>query len=220
MSDNVFIMSCSHPGCNELRATAGINKYGKTILRKKCKKHYNIELAEKRGFSDINEYQKDCIEKLAKAKGFSSVSEYKRHSLEELAKAKGFSSANEYKQYSLTELAKKKGFSSANEYRYHSLLELARKKGFSSIQEYRNSIHPYKRWKKDYCENLDGRLGYVCTSTIKISTQLELDHIDGNPSNNVYENFQTLCSCCHVYKTIINEDHKSPGRTLLEIRYR
>lgn len=178
--DENYLNICSHPECNEPRATAGINKYGKTIVRKKCLVHYNMELAEKRGFSNITEYRRVCAEKLAKNLGFSS----------------------------------------ANEYKNHSTAKLAKKKGFSTIQEYRNSIHPYKRWKKNYCENLDGRLGYVCTSTIKISTQLELDHIDGNPSNNVYENFQTLCSCCHVYKTIINEDHKSPGRKLLEIRYR
>lgn len=96
---------------------------------------------------------------------------------------------------------------------------VAHKNGFSSLTDYLNSRHPYRKYRKDYCENQDSRLGYTCTTTIVIDAQLEVDHIDGNPSNNDPENLQTLCSCCHKYKTIINEDHKTPGRKELGIVY-
>ena len=69
----------------------------------------------------------------------------------------------------------------------------------------------YHRFKKMFCENQDGRLGFVCNYEIKILSQLELDHIDGNPYNNV-NNHQTLCCNCHKFKTITNKDHLSPGK--------
>ena len=37
---------------------------------------------------------------------------------------------------------------------------------------------------------------------------LQIDHIDGEPSNNNPENIQTLCFKCHIRKTIINKDWK------------
>jgi hypothetical protein len=49
-----------------------------------------------------------------------------------------------------------------------------------------------------------------------IDAMLQVDHIDGNPSNNDIYNLQTLCACCHVYKTIINKDYQSPGRKSLK----
>ena len=52
-----------------------------------------------------------------------------------------------------------------------------------------------------------------------ILAQLEVDHIDGNPSNNDESNCQTLCGCCHTYKTMMNEDYKTPGRKSLGITF-
>lgn len=72
--------------------------------------------------------------------------------------------------------------------------------------------HPYLKHRKEYCENQDGRLGYVCTSTIVHSVQLDVDHVDGNPYNHDPSNLQTLCKCCHAYKSIKNGDYKTPGR--------
>src|SRR5574337_711196 len=46
-------------------------------------------------------------------------------------------------------------------------------------------------FKKDYCENRDGRLGFACSSIIHYSGVLELDHIDGDHSNNIHDNVQT-----------------------------
>lgn len=96
---------------------------------------------------------------------------------------------------------------------------IAQNAGFNSATEYLNSIHPYRKYRKTYCENIDGRLGYKCTTTIMIDAQLEVDHIDGDPSNHDESNLQTLCGCCHKYKTIVNEDYASPGRKALGITY-
>jgi len=88
----------------------------------------------------------------------------------------------------------------------------ARRNGFNSAVEYLNSKHPYRRYRKDYCENEDGRLGFVCTTTIVWDGQLDVDHIDGDPSHDNEENLQTLCKCCHAYKSYKEKDYLSPGR--------
>jgi hypothetical protein len=92
----------------------------------------------------------------------------------------------------------------------------AKNAGFGSVKKYINSRHKDRRWKKDYCENKDGRLGYVCDFKIQIEEQLEVDHIDGNPYNESPDNYQTLCCNCHSYKTWKNRDHLSPGRTTIK----
>ena len=47
---------------------------------------------------------------------------------------------------------------------------------------------------------------------------LDVDHIDGDPSNDSAENCQTFCKCCHAYKTHINGDTVTPGRKTLKIK--
>ena len=84
-------------------------------------------------------------------------------------------------------------------------------KGLSS-RDWVNSWHTYRWARKDYCENIDGRLGFTCTTTIAWSGMLDVDHKDGNHLNNDLENFQTLCKCCHSYKTNMEKDYLSPGR--------
>jgi hypothetical protein len=54
---------------------------------------------------------------------------------------------------------------------------------------------------KNYCENIDGRLGFKCTATIVDKCQIDMDHIDNNNNNNSIDNIQFLCSNCHRYKT-------------------
>lgn len=88
----------------------------------------------------------------------------------------------------------------------------AQRNGYTSVADYVNSQHPYRQYRKDHCENLDARLGFTCTSTILIAAQLEVDHINGNPGDNRPENLQTLCCCCHKYKTIVSGDRATPGR--------
>ena len=71
--------------------------------------------------------------------------------------------------------------------------------------------------KESYCENIDNRLGYVCTATIVKSSQLTVDHINGDPLDERPENKQTLCRNCHDYKTHLFKDYKTPGRKTLKM---
>jgi 5-methylcytosine-specific restriction endonuclease McrA len=78
----------------------------------------------------------------------------------------------------------------------------------------------YKKHRKTYCENIDGRLGFVCTTTIVDHIwQLGVDHIDTNPSNNDISNLQTLCHCCHSIKTRDDGSALTPGRKTLGLSY-
>jgi len=75
----------------------------------------------------------------------------------------------------------------------------------------------YKIYRKDYCENIDGRLGFNCTTNIiEPELQLDADHIDGNPLNNDPKNIQTLCKCCHAIKTNQSQDYLTLGRRSLK----
>lgn len=58
--------------------------------------------------------------------------------------------------------------------------------------------YPYREYKKDKCEHC----GFI---PVHIS-QLDVDHIDGNRSNNDPANLQTLCANCHRLKTFLNKD--------------
>jgi hypothetical protein len=57
----------------------------------------------------------------------------------------------------------------------------------------------YRKHKKDYCE--------ACGFVAIVAAQLDVDHIDGDRSNNDIHNLQTLCANCHRLKTHVNEDH-------------
>jgi 5-methylcytosine-specific restriction protein A len=49
----------------------------------------------------------------------------------------------------------------------------------------------------------------MCGFVAVIPQQLDIDHIDGNHSNEDPGNLQTLCANCHRFKTYINKDHIS-----------
>ena len=100
----------------------------------------------------------------------------------------------------------------------HHFTKIAKDNGFEKLSSFLNTYHPYKKYRKTYCENIDGRLGFKCTTTIIDSEwQLDCDHIDGNPFNNNQDNIQTLCKCCHVIKTRDSKDYATPGRTKLKV---
>lgn len=52
--------------------------------------------------------------------------------------------------------------------------------------------------KLPYCE--------ICGFEAKIQMQLDIDHIDGDHTNEDLSNLQTLCANCHRYKTYLNKD--------------
>ena len=59
--------------------------------------------------------------------------------------------------------------------------------------------------KKNFCENKDGILGFICPMDknryCEFPTDIyHLDHIDGNHNNNSLNNLQTLCAICHTRK--------------------
>lgn len=65
-----------------------------------------------------------------------------------------------------------------------------------------NFSRPYLIYRKKYCENIDSRLGFKCTTTIlDPNWQLEVDHLNENHADNREENLHTLCACCHRIKT-------------------
>ena len=61
-----------------------------------------------------------------------------------------------------------------------------------------------RKHKKDFCQE--------CGYKPRDKAKLDIDHIDGDRSNNDIKNLQTLCKSCHKIKTIENEDHKKHGR--------
>ena len=76
-----------------------------------------------------------------------------------------------------------------------------------------------RSYKKRYCQNKDGRLGFVCPVSNEFqfpNNVLHGDHIDGDHENNNPQNLQTLCSICHHIKGHKSGDFNSAekGRTL------
>ena len=60
-------------------------------------------------------------------------------------------------------------------------------------------FHVYRHFKKDHCE--------ACGFVALHSVQLDIDHIDGDHSNNDELNLMTLCANCHRLKTHVNKDY-------------
>ena len=114
-------------------------------------------------------------------------------------------------------VAKRQGLT-VTEYAQTKLEARATAVGMTVIN-YNNRNHPSRQYRKDYCENFDGHVTrHKCTTTIVWNGQLDVDHIDGNPSHNDPSNLQTLCKCCHAHKTFLYEDARTPGRKALGIR--
>jgi len=113
-------------------------------------------------------------------------------------------------------LAKNKGVS-VSEYTRVVSLQTAKNQGFDTYSQYLASMHPYKKYRKTYCENAKGPhagwLLFKCTTKIVMpNLQLDTDHLDGNPNNNEEGNLMTLCKCCHAIKTNIFMDYATKGR--------
>jgi hypothetical protein len=100
-----------------------------------------------------------------------------------------------------------------------SMVQVLAKKQGKTVTQYTNQFHPYLRYRKTYCENNDSRLGFRCTTNIFWDGMLDVDHINGDPSDNRPCNLQTLCKCCHAYKTSKYKDYDTPGRKALGLVY-
>jgi hypothetical protein len=172
------------------------------LIRKVCNHPgcNNLQIASTsnyRGEPGVKMYRKWCQThydiKKANNAGFDTITEYQKDRAEAIAAREGFES--------VTERAK----------------AIAAREGFESVTERKNSTHKYLKYRKTYCENIDGRYGSPCTTTIVGNFILDVDHIDGNSDNNDPSNLQTLCACCHRVKTKLFEDWKTPGRKALAL---
>ena len=65
----------------------------------------------------------------------------------------------------------------------------------------RKLLYPYSVHKKDRCQHCDFKPVHT--------SQLDVDHIDGNRWNNDPFNLQTLCANCHRLKTHLSGDSNS-----------
>ena len=77
--------------------------------------------------------------------------------------------------------------------------------------------------KKNYCENIDGQLGFECpvkknTNWQIFSQSLDLDHLDGNNDNNKLSNLKTWCKLCHMLKSKNAKDYDSTKKSGREIK--
>ena len=89
----------------------------------------------------------------------------------------------------------------------------ARKKGLK--------IPGIKIHKKDFCENKDGHLGFLCPVKTNLwkdyLESLDLDHLDGDHMNNTPDNVKTYCKLCHNRKSKETGDwdsNKPSGRDI------
>lgn len=66
------------------------------------------------------------------------------------------------------------------------------------VEEFKKRERPWLSYRGTKCEHCGFIPEHPC--------QLDVDHIDGNNSNNDPSNYQTLCANCHRLKTYRNKD--------------
>ena len=77
--------------------------------------------------------------------------------------------------------------------------------------------------KKNYCENNDGLLGFMCPMDKTRYSEFpsdcyHMDHRDGNHENNVIENIVTICSLCHARKGKESGDFNGSKKSSRKLR--
>lgn len=65
--------------------------------------------------------------------------------------------------------------------------------------QYNSKERKYRPFKKDHCEE--------CGFIAKHPAQLDVDHVDGDSTNNNIDNLRTLCANCHRLKTVLTGEH-------------
>ena len=193
-----------------------------------CNKHHNEYIREKNDGKSMKEI-------FAANAGFSTVVDWEKHKAENYFKTEfgtlqdaldaGFKTFADYIRHQELKKAIEAGFETIADWKRDLDLKSAKAAGFDCITEWKNSKHRYLKFRKDYCENIDGRLGFVCTMTPPTPEQLlamglkesfkaflHVDHINGDPYDDRESNLQTLCPVCHCLKTFANGDNLSAGR--------
>ena len=216
--------NCNKPAKPQPRKSDGTYKWSNF-----CSVCNMRKTAEDKGMT-LAEYRKDKVRRAA-AKAGLSVGDYEKHRREkwlatltitrseyykqskERAAAKQGMSLTEYNQKQRERVASKLGVS-VTEYDRQQKLARVASLGLT-MTEYKNRHHPYRKHRKDFCENQDGRFGYRCRYKIRHMAQLQVDHINGNPKDNDPSNLQTLCANCHIFKTQSQQDYLTPGRKSL-----
>lgn len=178
------------------------------ILKHDCKTNYDYSSKNPNRICCVegcNDLGQDVTKKKEKEKGVIRRRKYCiKHFKSDLAERNGAESF-------LHILARNKGVT-VEEYCRNLVQNRADAMGVS-VTAYRRSIHKSRRHILDYCENVDGRLGFKCTTTIIVDCgMLHGDHKNGVPWDHRPSNLQTLCSCCHSYKSHIFKDYASVGR--------
>jgi hypothetical protein len=93
----------------------------------------------------------------------------------------------------------------------------AKRAGFgNNVTKFLNATHAFRQHRRPSCDNIDGRIGFDCPTEGKIlpwEGMLDVDHITGEHSKarghwkNDPNLLQTLCKCCHAWKSITYGDN-------------
>ena len=86
--------------------------------------------------------------------------------------------------------------------KYRAICESCRR-GSGNSRERIERGSRYRLNKKKHCEECGFKAIHKC--------QLDVDHIDGDRTNNDPSNLRTLCANCHRLKTHLNKDHMRPA---------
>lgn len=75
----------------------------------------------------------------------------------------------------------------------------------------------FDRWKLESgCANKDAHYGFACTTNITSTSQIDVNHIDGNKLNTDSDNIECLCKVCHARVTV--ESGHNQNRYTYQVR--
>ena len=75
-----------------------------------------------------------------------------------------------------------------------------------------NISKPLKRYLLDQCGNKCSKCGWGEVHPVTGKVPLEINHIDGNASNNTPQNMEVLCPNCHSLTPTFRNLNKGKGR--------